>query len=109
MKNQISRRRFLQTSAAVTGVFQLGWTASGAWAVTDQATRRVNPFIKISADNRVTLVVGQAEMGQGISTGLAMVLADELGADWSRVGWEQAPNDLAFALPGGFQSTGGSG
>ena len=109
MKNQISRRRFLQTSAAATGVFQLGWTASGAWAVVDPTMKRVNPFIKISADNRVTLVVGQAEMGQGISTGLAMVLADELGADWSRVGWEQAPNDLAFALPGGFQSTGGSG
>ena len=129
-QTQYARRRFLKAGAAVTasiatttaGVFQLGWTPSGAWAVvpTDSGAasashashlpaKKVNPFIKISADNRVTLVVGQAEMGQGISTGLAMVLADELGADWSNVGWEQAPNDLAFALPGGFQSTGGSG
>ena len=125
---QYPRRRFLQVGATATAtatltttaVFQLGWTASGAWAVTDGVAsgrgltgstfaKKVNPFIKISTDNRVTLVVGQAEMGQGISTGLAMVLADELGADWSNVAWEQAPNDLAFALPGGFQSTGGSG
>ncbi len=122
-KSNASRRGFLKSTTGIASVaaFQLGLGSTGAWAVAgvrdasahggaaEKNVLPINPFIKISADNRITLVVGQSEMGQGISTGLAMVLADELGADWSTVGWEQAPNDLAFALPGGIQSTGGSG
>src|SRR5262249_18002802 len=50
-----------------------------------------------------------AEMGQGVSTSMAMALADELDADWSKVAIEFAPVDPAYAHPGyGMQFTGGS-
>ena len=57
----------------------------------------------------VTLVVSQAEMGQGISTTLPALLSDELGADWSRVRLELAPTAPAYANPRlKFQFTGNS-
>ncbi|MBW4933156.1 xanthine dehydrogenase family protein molybdopterin-binding subunit [Marinobacter sp. F4206] len=50
-----------------------------------------NVFIHIDADGVVTFINNRAEMGQGIRTSLAMVAADELGADWDHVRVEQAP------------------
>ncbi|MBW7472421.1 molybdopterin-dependent oxidoreductase [Marinobacter sp. M216] len=52
-----------------------------------------NVFIQIDADGIVTFINNRAEMGQGIRTSLAMVAADELGADWGHVRVEQAPAD----------------
>lgn len=51
---------------------------------------RLTTWIKLSPDNRVTVVVPHCEMGQGAQTGLAMMLADELDADWNLVGVEEA-------------------
>jgi isoquinoline 1-oxidoreductase beta subunit len=57
----------------------------------------------------VTVIVNKAEMGQGVATSLAMVLAEELDADWRKVGFEFAPVDPVYAHPGyGIQMTGGS-
>lgn len=50
-------------------------------------------FIAISDDGTVTIVCHRSEMGQGVRTSLAMVIADELEADWSRVKVVQAPGD----------------
>ena len=69
----------------------------------------VSPFrswIRIDQNGAVTLLSGRSEMGQGISSALPMVLADELGVDWKDVRVEQAPNDTALF---GDQGTGGSG
>ncbi|MCK7548928.1 molybdopterin cofactor-binding domain-containing protein [Marinobacter koreensis] len=52
-----------------------------------------NVFIQIDSDGLVTFINNRAEMGQGIRTSLAMVAADELGADWDRVRVKQAPAD----------------
>ncbi|MDX1818466.1 MAG: xanthine dehydrogenase family protein molybdopterin-binding subunit [Marinobacter sp.] len=52
-----------------------------------------NVFIQIDSDGLVTFINNRAEMGQGIRTSLAMVAADELGADWDRVRVRQAPAD----------------
>ena len=65
----------------------------------------LNGWVKIAADDRVTVVMPKSEMGQGAHTGLAMVLADELDADWSRVGIEASPiddiyNNLASVVDG---------
>jgi len=49
-----------------------------------------NQCVRIDPDGRVTLVVARSEMGQGVRTSLAMILADELEADWSAVAVEQA-------------------
>ncbi len=64
----------------------------------------LNLFIQISTDNQVYLVVHRSEMGQGIRTGLAQVLADEMEADWRYVNVVQAPGDSEY----GNQNTDGS-
>ena len=56
-------------------------------------------FIKIATDGRVTVAVPQVETGQGIWTGLAQVVADELGAAWETVAVEPAPLTKAYANP----------
>ncbi|MES1163716.1 MAG: hypothetical protein ABUL50_11705, partial [Rhizobacter sp.] len=69
-----------------------------------------NQFVRVGTDNLVTIVCKHHEMGEGNTTGLATLVADELDADWSLVRTEYAPADakryanLAF----GMQGTGGS-
>jgi isoquinoline 1-oxidoreductase beta subunit len=68
-------------------------------------------FVRIAPDNTVTLISKHLEMGQGVTTGLATIVAEELDADWSQMRTEFAPanaqlyNNLDF---GPVQGTGGS-
>lgn len=117
--DQSSRRRFLKGAGAATAVaLTIGfeWVGStrraGAIAAPPiGALFAPNAFIRISADNSVTVVAKHIEMGQGSYTGLATIVAEELDADWSQVRVESAPADakryanLAF---GTLQGTGGS-
>ncbi|WP_394209600.1 molybdopterin cofactor-binding domain-containing protein [Enterovibrio calviensis] len=70
-----------------------------------------NAFVRIGADDTVTIVIKHLDMGQGVTTGLATIVADELDADWAKVTTEAAPanakeyNNLLF---GPVQGTGGS-
>src|SRR5665213_3035560 len=70
-----------------------------------------NAFLRIGADDSVTVIAKHVEMGQGAYTGIATIVAEELDADWARVRVESAPADakryanLAF---GTMQGTGGS-
>ncbi len=66
---------------------------------------KANLFIRIDKDGIVTLTIHRSEMGQGVRTSLAMILAEELEADWSKVRVEQSPANTAI----GSQTTGGSG
>jgi isoquinoline 1-oxidoreductase beta subunit len=69
----------------------------------------LNPWIRIAADGTITLVAGQSEMGQGASTGLAMLVAEELDVDLAQIRYEAAPADRAYVNPSfGEQLTGGS-
>lgn len=68
-----------------------------------------NVWIKIAPDNTVTAIVPHAEMGQGAQTTLAMMLADELDADWDQVRMMEAPahEEYAnYALAKGFAAGG---
>jgi isoquinoline 1-oxidoreductase beta subunit len=69
-----------------------------------------NAFIRIDKMGKVTLVMPQVEMGQGIYTAVAMILAEELDADFSQVTLEHAPpNDKLYGNPTfGIQVTGNS-
>src|SRR4029077_16785379 len=69
-----------------------------------------NAFVHIRQDNSVTLVMPQAEMGQGTYTSMSMLIAEELEGDLAQVTLEAAPpNDKLYANPLiGFQVTGGS-
>ncbi|HEU0150153.1 MAG TPA: xanthine dehydrogenase family protein molybdopterin-binding subunit, partial [Bradyrhizobium sp.] len=69
-----------------------------------------NAFIRIDADGRTTLVMPQVEMGQGVYTSIAMILAEELDADMARVALAHAPpDDKLYGNPMfGIQATGNS-
>ena len=68
-----------------------------------------NAFLRIGKDDSVTVVVAHSEMGQGIWTGLAMLIAEELDCDWSKIRCEHAPAAPVYAHPlMGFQMTAGS-
>jgi len=107
MPATLSRRSFLQLSAAAGGGFLLGLYEPGAmFAQRPGAMSLVpNSFIRISPDGTITLKARNAEIGQGVRTSLPMMIAEELDADWAHVKIEQA--DYNEALYGG-QSSGGS-
>jgi len=69
-----------------------------------------NAFIRIGKDGKTTLVMPQVEMGQGVYTAVAMILAEELDADYAQVVLEHAPpNDKLYGNPiFGIQVTGNS-
>ena len=70
----------------------------------------VQPFVRIAPNGDITVIVKHLEMGQGINTGLATILAEELDADWTRVRTEAAPFNPAIYkhTTYGWQTTGGS-
>ena len=57
----------------------------------------LGPFIKVATNGRVTVAVPQAETGQGSWTGLAQIVADELGANWETMAVEPAPSSPLYA------------
>jgi isoquinoline 1-oxidoreductase beta subunit len=110
-----SRRRFLQSSAALTGVLVVGFflpQGRGRFAFAQDAKKTAiapNAFVRIGKDGTVTVVVKHLEFGQGVTTALPMILAEELECDWSRVRWELAPAAPEYAHTAfGIQMTGGS-
>ena len=106
----LSRREFIKStgSALVIGIVLQGGSARAASA-RPAAAFKPNAFLRITPDNRVTVLCGFAEMGQGVLTAIPMLVAEELDADWKQVHVEQAPTDKAYTnLMFGVQGTGGS-
>jgi isoquinoline 1-oxidoreductase subunit beta len=109
----IARREFLKFSVAAGSGLLVGFyfpgTGSQASAQESGSAFMPNAFVRIGTDERVTVIVNHSEMGQGVYTSLPMLLADELDADWSKVGFESAPVDPKYNHPVfGMQITGGS-
>ncbi len=111
----IARRSFLKIATAsgfVLGAFPLvGNAQQGAAPATTglKADQQPAAFVKIARDGTVTVTINRLEFGQGTHTGLAMVLAEELDADWSRVQAVHGNADPAYNDPAfGMQITGGS-
>ncbi|MCV2352408.1 xanthine dehydrogenase family protein molybdopterin-binding subunit [Paucibacter sp. Y2R2-4] len=105
-----TRRGFLKSSAgsALMISFALPLATKRAEAQTTN-TFSPNAWLRITPDNRVTVMCGSSEMGQGVLTAIPMLVAEELDADWALVGVEQAPADAAYNNPlFGMQGTGGS-
>lgn len=103
----LDRRSFLAGAAAA---FLMPVTLALGSRTAMAATAGVGAYIRIDDANTVTLITGQTEMGQGIGSGLAQIMAEELMLDWAQVRFEHAPvNPTAYGLPGwGVQLTGGS-
>ncbi len=109
-----SRRAFLGGTAAAL-VIGLTLDPKGARAAggpdLSKAPAKPNAFVRIAADDTVSVVIKHLDMGQGNTTGLATIVAEELDADWAQMRAVFAPadaslyNNLAF---GPIQGTGGS-
>jgi isoquinoline 1-oxidoreductase beta subunit len=113
-----TRRTFIRVTTLAGAGFMVGCgdsgslepTAAGAAAAAPASPVTMNAFVKIGADNRVTAIIKHLDKGQGVTTGLSTLVAEELDAAWSQIGWEFAPADTArYAnLALGLQGTGGS-
>ncbi len=116
-KTEIDRRSFLKATIVAGGAMLIGVNlplrsrAEELFNVDVEpaADFQPNAFIRIARDGKVTIAVGQAEMGQGVLTSLPMIVADELEVDWANVGFEHGPAGKEFINPMlGSQITGGS-
>ena len=108
-----NRRRFILGTLAAGGALVLGWTALPPRQRQQPATplptaageHAFNGWVRVGEDDRVTVMLARSEMGQGVSTSLALLLADELDADWNRVQVQPSPidgiyNNLATVVDG---------
>jgi isoquinoline 1-oxidoreductase beta subunit len=101
----MKRRHFLISGTLAGGGLLVGCTKPSAESRLGDATRlpalagqaAMNGWVRIGSDNRVTVAVPRSEMGQGVHTALAMLLAEELDADWAQVGTETAPIAQIYA------------
>ncbi len=109
MTIQASRRSFLKGAAATGAALIVGVTPGGTFAA-GTAAAEINPFVRIGSDGVVHVVIKHFEMGQGTTTGLATLVAEELDADWETLAVDLAPGDSnRYAnLFFGSQGTGGS-
>ncbi|MGD2140453.1 MAG: molybdopterin-dependent oxidoreductase, partial [Burkholderiales bacterium] len=110
----VSRRDFLKGTGAATALV-LGANILPGSSLIPEAQAQAsevapNLFVKIANDGQVTITCSRIEMGQGVRTGIPMILADELEADWNRVSIWQAPGDADKYDPAGKdgQNTDGS-
>ncbi len=102
--NKWSRRAFITTGVLAGGAVVFGVAIRRgnpvdevARSMTGEGETLLNVWLKIAADNSVTVIVPHAEMGQGVHTTLAMMLADELDADWKQIKVLEAPSSKAYA------------
>jgi isoquinoline 1-oxidoreductase beta subunit len=117
--SQTTRRAFLKgagTAGALALTIGFDWagTTRRAAATATPAAGALfapNAFLRIAADNSVTVIAKHVEMGQGAYTGIATIVAEELDADWGTIRVESAPADAkryANLVFGTMQGTGGS-
>lgn len=112
-----SRREALQVFAAAGGGLMIGYALPGTAAArilspfdkTASDTARLHAYIRISPDNKVEIVCGKSEMGQGALTGYAQVVGDELDCAWDDITVVPSPVHPVYGIPPyGFMITGGS-
>src|SRR6266853_5783430 len=96
----IDRRTFLKLtvgSGFALAAFPAGAQTPGTAAL--KPHEQPSAFVSINADGMVTLTIGKTEIGQGVNTALAMLVAEEMDADWSKVRCELAPAGEAYKDP----------
>ncbi|MGJ4749107.1 molybdopterin cofactor-binding domain-containing protein, partial [Leptospira sp. SA-E8] len=109
----LPRRAFLKLAAGsgfALGAFPLVASAQNAAGAAGglKPTQQPAALVRIERDGTVTVTVNRLEFGQGAHTGLAMVLAEELDADWAQVRAVPGDADPAYVDPGfGIHITGG--
>src|SRR5512133_2894324 len=103
-----TRRDFLKTTGALTLAFALPVRVRGAAAQAPVASFQPSGMLRIDPDGSITIWATRTEIGQGVRTSMAMAIAEELEADWSRVKVLQASTAPRFGdlgITGGSQTT----
>jgi isoquinoline 1-oxidoreductase subunit beta len=96
----LSRRAFLVSSGAVAVAIAFGGLGTAKKAFGQAAPFSPNGWVRVGADNIVTVYAPACEMGQGVFTAMPLLIAEEMDLDWSRVRIEQAPyNPKVFGNP----------
>lgn len=113
--NQPSRRAFVTGAVAAAGGLSLGFHVpfapeAAAQGAAPALTPEVNAWVVIKPDETVVIRITRSEMGQGTLTGLAQLVAEELGCDWSKVTTEYPTpgQNVARGRVWGDFGTGGS-
>ncbi len=102
----MERRDFLQVAGTIGAGLVIGFKIPTRRGVAPFAP---NAWLRIGTDDSVLVIVDRSEMGQGVTTSLPMLLAEELEADWTKIRFEFAPADKAYINQlFGIQGTGGS-
>src|SRR4051812_11421511 len=112
----LSRREFFKVSALAGGGMLIARylptdlaAADAAGATPATGPFAPNPFLRITPDGAITILAKHSEMGQGVYTSIALCVAEELDADWTKIKVEAAPAGGAYAHTAfGMQMTGGS-
>ena len=109
----VNRREFLKKSAAGGAGLVIGFYLPGKYealaGTPPKDPTAINAWVQVAPDDTVKLLIDKSEMGQGISTALTMILADELDLDWKKIKTEFAPAAPQYFNPVfGLQGTGGS-
>ncbi|MDE2258826.1 MAG: xanthine dehydrogenase family protein molybdopterin-binding subunit [Betaproteobacteria bacterium] len=108
MATTLDRRGFLKLVSLSGGGFALGFLGYGE-ASQQNLNFVPNPWVRLEPSGTVTILVDKSEMGQGVTTALPMILAEEMDADWSKIRVEFAPAAPEYAHPWYHtQATGGS-
>ncbi|HEY4048958.1 MAG TPA: molybdopterin cofactor-binding domain-containing protein [Acidobacteriaceae bacterium] len=106
---KVSRRAFLASTAITAGgAFAISFRMHDPWPLAKLFAATTDPFdlwIQIQSDGKTILTVEKCEMGQGVFTGLPMILAEEAELDWNTVTVQQS---LESSGTGGSGSTSGS-
>jgi isoquinoline 1-oxidoreductase subunit beta len=117
-KIDITRRHFLSIGLTAAGGLAIGVAVPGWAGITapwdrpaPTAAEEIGAWILIEPDDGITIRVAKSEMGQGVLTALPMIVADELGCDWTRVKSEYASANRNIRDGNAYGSfgTGGSG
>jgi len=113
--NGVTRRQFIRTSVSASGGLALAfWLPGGGFAAADTSREggqgEINAWLLIEPDDSVIIRVAQSEMGQGVFTSMAMIVAEELEVDWTQVRPEFASANRHVREGGVYQrmATGGS-
>ncbi len=106
--SKINRREFIKLSVTGSAFLAIGYgvpvTVSANSSADKNSNFSSNIWLKIDQNNMCTLTVSESEIGQGVFTGIATLIAEELDLNWSDVKVERASSSGVY----GYQSTGGS-
>src|SRR5207244_9843838 len=104
VSRRVTRRAFLASAAAAGAALTIRFPLVGPGEATGAAAYDPNAALTITPDGVVTVHITKAEMGQGVGTALAQIVAEELEADWKDIRVDYPTSDPKY----GLMLTGGS-